>query len=228
MKLSEAAVSKLADPASTRSLSSHARARRWEVFAATFPAIGEMHVVDLGGRPEYWVNAPVRPAHVTLLNPRAEELHGALEWMTVETGDACDPELDLTGYDLCHANSVIEHVGGAHRRGEFAANVSRAPRYWVQTPYRYFPIEPHFLFPGFQLLPLRAKAWVSDHWPLAQTSANGIEASLETELVTRTEMRYLFPGSRLYCERLLGLIKSITALKTESEPDPVAAAPSVG
>jgi hypothetical protein len=46
--------------------------------------------------------------------------------------------------------------------------------------------------------------------------------------VTRTEMRYLFPGSRLYCERLLGLIKSITALKTESEPDAVGAAPSAG
>jgi hypothetical protein len=223
VKLSEAAVKKLADPASKRSLSGKARARRWEVFAATFPALSEMHVVDLGGRPEYWVNAPVRPAHVTLLNPHQEELRGALPWMTVETGDACDPQLDLSGYDLCHANSVIEHVGGPHRRREFAANVAQAPRYWIQTPYRYFPIEPHFLFPGFQLLPLRAKAWVSDHWPLAQTSADGIEASLETELVTRSEMRYLFPGSRLYCERLLGLIKSITVLKTGSEPDPAAA-----
>jgi hypothetical protein len=68
-------------------------------------------------------------------------------------------------------------------------------------------------------LPLRAKAWVLDHWPLAQNSADGIEASLATELVTRSEMRYLFPGSRLYCERLFGLIKSITVLKTGAEPD---------
>ena len=226
MKLSDAAVSKLADPASTRSLSGQARARRWEVFAATFPGLGEMHVVDLGGRPEYWVNAPVRPAHVTLLNPREEELHGALAWMTVETGDACDPGPRSVGLRPVSCQLGHRTRRRCHRRGEFAANVARAPRYWVQTPYRYFPIEPHFLFPGFQLLPLRAKAWVSDHWPLAQTSANGIEASLETELVTRTEMRYLFPGSRLYCERLLGLIKSITALKTGNEPGPVPTASS--
>jgi hypothetical protein len=218
VKLSDAAVKRLADPASKSSLSAKARGRRWEVFAETFPTLNEMHVVDLGGRPEYWVNAPVRPAHVTLLNPYEEELRGALDWMTVKTADACDPELDLSGYDLCHANSVIEHVGGAYRRQLFAANVAQAPRYWIQTPYRYFPIEPHWLFPGFQLLPLRVKAWVSDRWPLAQTSTDGLQASLETELVTRSEMRYLFPGSRLYCERLLGLIKSITVYKTASEP----------
>ena len=33
-----------------------------------------------------------------------------------------------------------------------------AQLHWVQTPYRYFPVEPHFLFPGFQFLPLTVRA----------------------------------------------------------------------
>ncbi len=37
---------------------------------------------------------------------------------------------------------------------------------WVQTPYRYFPIEPHWIFPGFQFLPLSARTEISRRWPL--------------------------------------------------------------
>ena len=31
------------------------------------------------------------------------------------------------------------------------------PKSVVQIPYRYFPIEPHWLFPGLQFLPQRAR-----------------------------------------------------------------------
>lgn len=214
MPAAQTLIRKIADPASKSSISGKARAKRWDVLVRAFPDLADMHVLDLGGRPEYWTAAPVRPAHVTLVNPDAGELSDPLPWMTVLVRDACDPSLDLDGFDLCHANSVIEHVGGAQRRQVFAENVRRAaPKRWVQTPYRYFPIEPHWLFPGFQFLPLRAKGWVSDRWPLAQFSIPGVEAALTTELLTRTEMRHLFPDGDLYSEKVGGLVKSVTAVK---------------
>jgi len=64
-------------------------------------------------------------------------------------------------FDLAYANSVIEHVPPA-RRAAFAAELRRVARGWyVQTPARSFPIEPHSLLPGAQWLPsaLRRRYW---------------------------------------------------------------------
>ena len=64
-------------------------------------------------------------------------------------------------FDLAYCNSVIEHVPPA-RRGAFAAELRRVARGWyVQTPARSFPIEPHSLLPGAHWLPaaLRRRYW---------------------------------------------------------------------
>jgi SAM-dependent methyltransferase len=64
-------------------------------------------------------------------------------------------------FDLAYCNSVIEHVDPA-RRGAFAAELRRVARGWyVQTPARSFPIEPHSLLPGAHWLPapLRRRYW---------------------------------------------------------------------
>lgn len=51
-------------------------------------------------------------------------------------------------FGLVYSNSLIEHLGGHARRAAFAEQVrSLAPRHWVQTPYRYSLIKPHWLVP---------------------------------------------------------------------------------
>jgi hypothetical protein len=123
-------------------------------------------------------------------------------------------------FDLVYSNSVIEHVGGHWRRRAFADAVGAlAPHYWVQTPARSFPIEPHWLFPGFQFLPIRVRASISRHWSMAapgfrnRSPAEAIEDVLSVELVSAAEMQLLFPQSTLYHERLLGFTKSLVAVR---------------
>ncbi len=41
-----------------------------------------------------------------------------------------------------------------------------------------------------------------------------MNAVINIELLTRAEMRYLFPGSVLLGERVLGVTKSLTAVRT--------------
>jgi hypothetical protein len=110
-------------------------------------------------------------------------------------------------------------VGGHAQRLRFAAEVHRlAARHWIQTPYRYFPIEPHWLFPGFQFMPVSVRAEISRRWPLVHTRSashqDGVQAAMGVELLSRTEMASYFPDSTLRFERAVGAIKALIAVKT--------------
>jgi hypothetical protein len=75
--------------------------------------------------------------------------------------------LSTERFDLIYSNSVIEHVGGHWRRERYAETVHHfADHHWIQTPYRYFPVEPHWLFPFFQHLPISVKATITARWPM--------------------------------------------------------------
>jgi hypothetical protein len=200
-----------------RSLAAKARLRRWDGFLRVFPELADMKVLDLGGEPQYWTDAPVQPAHVTSLN--IVETPTDEPWITSVVGDACS--LDTfrgQRFDAVISNSTIEHLGGAARRAAFADVVHAASdRWWIQTPYRYFPIEPHWLFPGFQFLPLRARIAVTRTWPLGYRHTSSEQAAYdlvqEVELVSITEMRHLFPEGRIWTERMAGLVKSVVAVR---------------
>lgn len=203
-----------------RSIGGRLRARRWQIFTETFPDIERMRVLDLGGTVQAWQRAPRHPKHVTVLNllePGTTEE----SWLRPVTGDACEPPSHLgeESFDLIYSNSLLEHVGGHARRLQLADIVHEwAPRHWIQTPDRAFPIEPHFLFPGFQILSVPMQAWIIQRWPLVHTRPRDQESAMEivqwTELVGARQMEAYFPTSTLIRERVLGLPKSLIAVRT--------------
>jgi hypothetical protein len=197
-----------------RSVSSRLRQRRFDVLLRSFPDLAEMTVVDLGGRPSTWEHLPVRPRRVVCVN--LEEHVDVDGTMACVTGDVCDPALvrTLGVFDLVYSNSTIEHVGGHARRRQFADAVrALGPHYWVQTPDRYFPVEPHAVFPGFQFLPVRARRAVARRWPLSPlgTGDDLLEEILAIDLLSATELRHYFPGARIWKERVAGVTKSLVA-----------------
>lgn len=213
-----------------RSLAARARARRFDQFLARFPDLGSMRVLDLGGEAHTWLGHSVRPASVLLLNLdwRAEaqkrELAGTpeSEWIEPLGGDACSPppELAQDHFDLVYSNSVIEHVGGHLRRRYFAHHVRElGDHYWIQTPYRYFPLEPHWLFPGFQFLPLRARGAVHRRWPIGSSAGRSdsperaVGIVLDVELLSASAMSFYFPDGELLRERIGGVTKSLIAVR---------------
>ncbi|WP_225847219.1 class I SAM-dependent methyltransferase [Streptomyces sp. HPF1205] len=208
------------------SLGERLRAARWERFRRLFPGAARMRVVDLGGTADMWLRAPLRPAHVHVVNlePHPADLP---DWITAQNADVTDPAVAaaLGGFDLVFSNSTIEHVGGHSQRRRFADAVLKlAPLHWVQTPYRYFPVEPHFVAPGFQFLPLSARARLVRRWPLTHSRPadrqEAMDAVIGIELLGRAEMRYLFPGDLLLGERVLGLTKSLISVRAERDPGP--------
>jgi hypothetical protein len=207
------------DGARPGSLSGRARASRWSEFTARFPDLSAMRVLDLGGVPAQWTSRPDRPAAVVVLNLEMST-DPAPSWLRAVRGDACDLPGELRGerFDLVFSNSVLEHVGGHARRAAFADTVrAAAPHHWVQTPYRYFPVEPHWLLPGFQFLPVPARAELSRRWPYGHIRSADRAAALadvtSVELIGRTELAGYFPGSEIWAERFGGLVKSLVAVR---------------
>jgi hypothetical protein len=191
------------------------RMRRWQLFQERFPDIAALRVLDLGGTTDYWRRAPVRARHVTVVN--LLEPGEPSEGLEPQFGDACTYQPDRE-YDLVVSNSLLEHVGGHAMRVRLAETIRKAAaRHWVQTPYRYFPLEPHWLFPAMQVLPVRLRVAVAVRWPLAHSRPasrqDALQEVLWTELVGRTEMVSLFPDSEVTFETMLGLPKSLLAIR---------------
>jgi hypothetical protein len=184
-----------------------------------FPALADMRVIDLGGVTRVWSQAPVQPREVTVLNTFPQEERA--DFIRTVVGDACDPPPSVRGqrWDLVYCNSVIEHVGGHWRRTALADSVhTLGDHHWVQTPYRFFPLEPHWLFPGLQFLPARARANVTLRWPLGayrrvHERDQAVRWSLDTELLSRTEMQHYFPDSDIVSERIGPLVKSLISVR---------------
>ena len=217
-ELSSRARHAVLDPSNPISRGSRARAGRWEELTRRFPGLDDMRVLDLGGRPQWW-SADPRPASLTIVN--LEPVDDLQPWMTYIVADACSlgSEIAREKFDLVVSNSLLEHVGGYDRRRKLAEVIHRvADRHWVQTPNRYFPIEPHWLAPGWQFLPIPLRARILQKWPFQQVRPadyeGAVECVLETELVSRAELKILFPQSDIWSEKFLGMTKSLVAVRS--------------
>lgn len=135
-------------------------------------------------------------------------------------GDARDmTQFHDQEFDFVFSNSVIEHVGDEDDIRRMAGEIRRVGRrYYVQTPNRYFPIEPHFLVPMFQFLPVWVRKRLVQNLSLGWHSRIPDPIAAEelvrsVNLLTIAQMRSLFPDGVIVAERVLGLTKSIQSIK---------------
>ncbi|HET9345139.1 MAG TPA: class I SAM-dependent methyltransferase [Candidatus Limnocylindrales bacterium] len=210
----------LADNSDPTSLANRLRDRRFGLFRellATVPP--PVRILDVGGTPQFWSSRadglPGSP-EIVVLNLRPFEPEGRVVSSIV--GDAVDmSEISSGSFDVVFCNSVIEHVGSLERQARMASEIRRvAARYFVQTPNRYFPIEPHFLFPMYQFLPVRVRVALLRRMSLGWHARTPDRADAERQvneirLMSGRELASVFPGARLHRERFFGVTKSLIA-----------------
>ena len=166
-----------------------------------------------------WEYLSVRPRLVILNEERERPDASEVMWVA---GDGCSLPFRDGAFDIVFSNSVIEHVGGPERQRQFATEIARVGRaYWVQTPNRWFPVEPHLLTPFLHWLPKRQRAAIARRFTVWQCitrpSADRREFYIEhflrdIRLLGPAETKALFPGARLVRERFLGIAKSLIAI----------------
>ncbi len=197
------------------------RAARMAKFQRLFRITEETRILDVGGTPANWTLLNVRPK-VTILNlPRAiEEDRESMTWIFA---DGCRLPFRDKSFDIVFSNSVIEHLGGPASHREYASEVARVGvRYFVQTPNRWFPVEPHLLTPLVHFLPIGWQRWWIERFtvwewlarPRPDQRAFYLQHYLnDIRLLDGRAMRLLFPDARLVRERFLGLTKSLIAIR---------------
>lgn len=177
----------------------------------------KIRILDVGGTPEYWKALPGLYGHdqveITLVNLDAEE--GDDKNLKIRAGNACKLDYPDNAFDLVHSNSVIEHVGHWPEMAQMAAEVRRlAPSYFVQTPNIWFPIEPHFKLPIVHWLPEPARFAILTRLGRAPKDIGGATAEVQRIcLLSAGQMRYLFPEGEIWHERVMGLTKSLVAIR---------------
>jgi SAM-dependent methyltransferase len=178
-----------------------ARARRHEQFTRRLGLSPSDRILDVGcGRGG--LAAMDRTHEIVGLDVREQEGYVGSRLVV---GDAREMPFGDGEYDVVWCNSLIEHVDPADRM-RVANEIRRvAQRWWVQTPNRWFPVEPHVLLPLFQYLPrgLRRRLW--------RFGASG-EPFHDIPLLDRRELAALFPESAIVRERFGPLTKSLIAV----------------
>ena len=206
------------------------RAFRKRRFALLLPVLDQVlavkescRVLDIGGEPDYWTNVQgmlgERSVQVTVLNltlfPVSDGRFASV------AGDARDlGQYGDMSFDVVHSNSVIEHVGRWEDMRAMAHEVRRlAPAYFVQTPYFWFPIEPHNSTLFFHWMPESVRLSMlmrkpRGYWgkaPDVETAMRQIQSAV---LLDRRMLATLFPDAAINRERIFGVTKSLIAIRT--------------
>lgn len=222
--------------AALQALHNHFHDARADLFVNTMkPRRGDT-LLDLGGSTGSLAASICRrvPLHVTVAD--VDTFHRA----AVEAFGFCHVQLSDTGplpfatgqFDFVLSNSVLEHVtlpkGRCHTsqrvssrewkeqsersQQEFAEEIRRVGScYFVQTPHKHFPIDPHVYLPFVQYLPhnlvCRIVPLTDRYW------LNDCGGTVDWHLLTARRMSHLFPDGQVIVERFIGLPKSIIAFR---------------
>jgi ubiquinone/menaquinone biosynthesis C-methylase UbiE len=188
------------------------------ILESRFRLTGETSVLDLGGTSFNWQFVTAKPKIVMLnLDARSK---GPLDTNWVIADGKHLPFAQAT-FDIVYSNSVIEHVGSQENQVRLAEECRRVGRrYYVQTPNKCFPIEPHLLTPFFHWLPRgmqqrlirRFTVWGWFARPSREYCDNFLA---QTKLLSEADLRCLFPDAEIWKERFLGLTKSIIAVRID-------------
>jgi len=172
------------------SITTRVRQENFKIFKNIVSSFNrKVRILDLGGTQDYWEMMEYTDPNlieVTLIN--LEDIQVSLpNFRAIKLDIFKLNNSEFINFDIIFSHSLIEHVD--HER--FAKLVINSGKpYFIQTPNKHFPIEPHFMIPLFQYFPLWLKVWCVKNF------RKELEPEVESiNLLTKEELERLFPNS---------------------------------
>jgi hypothetical protein len=201
------------------SLSNKFRRKRIEIFRKLLNKYkSPVKILDLGGTQEFWENMDLisEEFQITIVNTELIDIKYK-NFISIKK-DARDlSEFRNKEFDIVFSNSLIEHVGNFPVQKILAEEISRIGKsYFIQTPNYYFPLEPHFLFPYFQLLPKKLRIYLLCHfnlgWFKKSEKSEAVKIINSITLLKYNELKELFPSALIIREKFSGITKSFICI----------------
>jgi len=200
------------------SLGNKFRKKRFSFFLKKFDSLNKpITLLDIGGKINFWENRGLAGNNdyiITIINIEKEKSNYSN--INCLIGDATNlNQFNNKSFDIVHSNSVIEHLYNFENQKKMALEIMRVgQKYIVQTPNKYFFIEPHYLLPFFNIVPEKLKYLILTKTKLSRLKKwdkNFAKQYIkEIRLLSEKEMKTLFPKSKIYFEKFLGMNKSFT------------------
>ncbi len=216
---------KYVDISNPHSTISKVRKKRCKLLLALIHSIDDtdsIRILDVGGTLTFWETCGfvgTQKCEITMLNLNKFEVPYKYKYINSVQGNG----MEMRNYkdkefDLVVSDSVIEHVENYENQKKMAGEIQRVgKRYFVQTPNFFFPMEPHFLFPFFQFLPLSVKTLLLTYFSPGgrQPTKNPEKAesiAKSIRLLKKREVIQLFPEGVILKEKLYGMTNSFIAV----------------
>lgn len=208
------------------------RRKRGEIFIQYLKPKEEDRILDLGGGEGAYISQMIPyKKNVYIADIDKIKLKKSVEkgYKTLVLNEDGTIPYEDGYFDIIFCSSVIEHVTvdkknieaiqtnrefrdvALKRQKKLANEIERAGKsYFVQTPYKYFPLESHSRLPFFLvLLPRKLQIKIikffRKFW-FARTTP-------DWNLLTVKDMKFLFPGAKIVKERAFFFTKSLMAIK---------------
>lgn len=195
------------------------RRGRLQVFLENLRPNSSSRILDVGGYVGNWEGAPIT-SKITVLNlsfpPASRPISTRF---TSKVGDGRKMEFADQSFDILFSNSVIEHVGSFEDQKRFAAEARRVGKQiFVQTPNRWFFIEPHFVAFFVHYLPRPIAKRLLPIFSVRGIFQRGDNIDLkqlaeEVRLLSYWEFQQLFFDCEIHREKWFGMTKSFIAIR---------------
>ncbi len=197
------------------------RKKRMRTFFQILKPIENATILDVGGNIFHWslVKGKLKIAILNIELPRnyGQEYKNNVKFVL---GSGLNLPFRNNSFDIGYSNSVIEHLETLENQKQFAKEIMRVGKnIFVQTPNKYFFVEPHILTPFIHYLPKGVQRkllrnftiWGLIVRPSQQYCINHVID--EIRLLSYKELRLLFPNCSIIKEKFLFFTKSFYIIR---------------